>query len=126
MSVPEPNPDVEWHIGEALTNLYVGVCRERRGEKLSAMRFIQHFALDRLIDVVGMLDQPTSVIADPFVADRRIETRFPTFAAQLGEFAQGYHRNVESALAQLDFLNKHFDINHSMAEEIKRLCFFED
>jgi hypothetical protein len=126
MSVPEPNPDVEWHIGEALTNLYIGLCRERRGEKLSAMRFIQHFALDRLIDVVRVQDKPTAVIADPFVADRRIEIRFPSFATQLGQFSQGYYGNVESALAQLDFLDKHFDINHSMVKEIRRLCSFEE
>lgn len=39
----------EWIIGEALTNLYVGMSRYNRGEKLSGSRFVQSYALDRLI-----------------------------------------------------------------------------
>ena len=35
---PEP---VEWYVGEAMTNLYVGLHRDRRGERLSGMRLIQ-------------------------------------------------------------------------------------
>ena len=38
-------------LGEALTNLYVGMAREKRGEKLSAMRFIQGYAVDRLLEL---------------------------------------------------------------------------
>ncbi|MEF1231437.1 hypothetical protein QTO02_28895, partial [Vibrio fortis] len=38
--------DLEWIIGEAMTNLYVGMCRYNRGEKLSRMRFVKSFALD--------------------------------------------------------------------------------
>jgi hypothetical protein len=33
--------DKDWLLGEALTNLYVGLNRDKRGEKLSATRFIQ-------------------------------------------------------------------------------------
>lgn len=121
-AAPDPNPDIEWQIGEALTNLYVGMGRERRGEKLSATRFIQNFALDRLIDVVRMQDKASVVRADPFMPDRRIETRFPSFASHLTDFVQGYDKNAESALAQLNFLEKHFDINGSMANAIRRLC----
>ena len=48
--MPTPNhnkKDTEWMLGEALTNLYVGLGRYHRGEKLSAYRFIQNYALDR-------------------------------------------------------------------------------
>ncbi|MGR5168638.1 hypothetical protein ACPV5L_15690 [Vibrio astriarenae] len=122
---PAPNPNVEWQIGEALTNLYVGMGRERRGEKLTAMRFIQSYALDRLIDLVRMQDEATSVSADPFMPDRRIETRFPSFASHLKDFAQGYKCNAASALAQLDFLERHFEVNKPMAKAIKQLCVYE-
>jgi len=40
---PAPDPlsaSDEWQIGEALSNLYVGLCRHKRGETLSALRFI--------------------------------------------------------------------------------------
>src|ERR1044072_4530284 len=38
----------EWLVGEALTNIYVGLQRDKRGERLSATRFIQGYAVDRL------------------------------------------------------------------------------
>jgi hypothetical protein len=44
---PEP-PAVAWQLGETLTNLYVGLGRLQRGEQLSAARFIQHYAVDRV------------------------------------------------------------------------------
>ncbi len=43
----------EWLLGEALTNLFVGMARYRRGERLSAARFIQGYALDRVIDLAS-------------------------------------------------------------------------
>ncbi len=51
----QPKRSTEWLVGEALTNLYVGLCRERRGEKLSAMRFIQGYAVDRVLDLMELL-----------------------------------------------------------------------
>ncbi|HEY5769444.1 MAG TPA: hypothetical protein VIS71_06325 [Terrimicrobium sp.] len=41
----------EWLVGEALTNLYVGLSRFHRGEKLSAMRLIQCHAVDRILEL---------------------------------------------------------------------------
>ena len=121
-SSPQPNPDMNWQIGEALTNLYVGMNRDRRGETLSAMRFIQSYALDRLIEISIMHNKSTSVTADPFMSDRRIEARFPEFAEKLPSFAQGYNCNSASALAQLRYLETHFDVNRAMATAIKELC----
>ncbi|MEN3540480.1 hypothetical protein AAH991_35580 [Microbispora sp. ZYX-F-249] len=44
-----PYDTVEFHLNEALTNLYVGLHRELRGERLTAARFIQSFAVDPAI-----------------------------------------------------------------------------
>ena len=41
--------DPDWLLGEALTNLLVGLAREKRGERLSALRFIQGHAVDRVL-----------------------------------------------------------------------------
>lgn len=38
-SAPTSPRETQWLVGEALTNLYVGLARFRRGEKLSAARF---------------------------------------------------------------------------------------
>ncbi len=62
---PAHQPDIEWLLGEALTNLYVGLCRYRRGEKLSALRFIQGYAVDRVIELTGSIAQPAANNPDP-------------------------------------------------------------
>ncbi len=118
-----PSSDTQWLIGEALTNLHVGMCRYQRGEKLSAMRFVQQFAVDKLVDLVKQTEPAQPGFVDPFVADRRIELRYPTFAQLLPEFMQGYNGSPQSALAQLRFLGGHFEINQAMKQEIERLCY---
>src|SRR5690349_19278563 len=45
--------DKDWLLGEALTNIYVGLNREKRGEKLSATRFIQGYAVDRVLELAS-------------------------------------------------------------------------
>ncbi|MDN3680227.1 hypothetical protein QWZ04_07800 [Vibrio tapetis subsp. quintayensis] len=117
----EPH-NIDWVLGEALTNLYVAICRFNRGEKLSAMRFCQSFALDRLIDLVNKTEKPQCESIDLFVADRRLEQRYPNFANLLPTFAQGYQNTPQSILAQLGFLETHFKVNSSMSSLIIDLC----
>lgn len=117
-SQPPPRT-VEWLLGEALTNLYVGLCRYQRGEKLSAQRFIQGYAVDRVIELAGMLAAPSVLPADAFVGERRFESRFPQVARRLPEFIQGYERSPESARAILAFLEGHFEVNLSLKNAIQ-------
>ena len=49
---PEPSGR-DWLIGEALTNLYIGLGRFWRGERLAAHRLVQVAALDRLLELEG-------------------------------------------------------------------------
>ena len=116
----------EWIIGEALTNLYVGMSRYNRGEKLSGSRFVQSYALDRLIDLVDQIEHSEPEFVDEFMSDRRLEARFPKFAQLLPTFTQGYERTAESALAQLVFLNTHFTVNQAMCDRITELCSSKD
>jgi len=126
--LPEPGrhaPEersVEWLLGEALTNLYSGLSRAARGERLSAMRSIQVNALDRLLELCATLEPPASSARDAFAYERRYEQRHPRCAQSLPEFAQGYARNVESALAILAFLARHFEVNPAMKRAIEELC----
>jgi lincosamide nucleotidyltransferase B/F len=117
-----PSRDIEWLIGEALTNLYVGLCRYHRGEKLSAEHHVQHFAVDRLLELAALVERETTKPRDAFTNARRIEGRFPLFAAQLPSFVQGYERTPESARAILNWLDGHFALNRSMAEAVRHLC----
>ncbi|WKY59527.1 hypothetical protein Q5H80_18290 [Vibrio sp. SNU_ST1] len=111
-----------WIIGEALTNLYVGMSRYNRGEKLSGSRFVQSYGLNRLIDLVDKTEKSEPEFVDEFMSDRRLEARFPQFAKILPTFTQGYDRTAESALAQLAFLNTHFSVNQAMCDRIIGLC----
>lgn len=108
-----------WLIGEALTNLYVGLGRLRRGEALSAMRFIQHYAVDHILELAEAIEPARPVHRDPFAPERRVEQRFPDLARQLPQFMQGYTRSRESALAILAFLEAHYDVAPVMAEAIR-------
>jgi lincosamide nucleotidyltransferase B/F len=114
--------DKDFLLGEAVTNLYVGLQRDKRGEKLSAMRFIQSYAVDRLLELVEYIDTPNAVHRDPFVNERRFEQRYPNLAPLLCTWAQGYDKNRESAMAILEFLESHFEVNEAMAKEIRNLC----
>jgi hypothetical protein len=115
--------DQEWLLGEALTNLYVGLGRERRGERLSAVRFIQGYAVDRLLELAEGTEaaQPTAA-QDEFALERRFEQRHPHIAPYAPLWLQGYTRNRESALAILDFLEMRFVIEETIAAAIRRLC----
>jgi hypothetical protein len=122
-SVASPPPhDMEWLVGETLTNLYVGLCRYHRGEKLSAEHLVQHFAVDRLLELTALTERESPRSRDEFANARRIEERFPVFATQLPRFIQGYERTPESARAILHWLEGHFAIDRSMAQAVRRLC----
>ena len=112
----------EWLLGEALSNLYVGLGRYRRGEKLSGTRFVEGFAVDRLLQLAALVEEETATAKDPFANERRIEERFPALARKLPSFVQGYERCPESAEAILDYLEAHFPVHPAMAREIRRLA----
>ncbi len=114
--------DKEFLIGEALTNLYVGMGRDKRGEKLSAMRFIQGYAVDRLLELAEYIEPEQNVTRDIFANERRFEARHPVIAREMSAWLQGYEHNRESTLAILSFLASHFEVNAMMAEKIRALC----
>lgn len=115
-------PSTEWLIGEAITNLYVGLLRDRRGEKLSALRFIQSYAVDRILELSEKIEAVESISRDDFNIERRYEKRNPAMSRVLPELLQGYERNQESALAALSYLDRNFEINPAMKQAILELC----
>ncbi len=113
---------LEWLLGEALTCLYVGMGRYRRGEKLSAQRFIQHYAVDRLLELSSRVESEAPALRDAFAPERRYEQRFPQTARLLPQFVQGYAAIPQSALAILDFLDRHFEVDAALKTKIRQLC----
>lgn len=122
---PAPPPEAhstEWLMGEALTCLYVGLCRYRRGEQLSAFRFVQVFVVDRIVELAERLEPESPALRDVFARERRFEARFPQTAATLAPLMQGYAATPQSARACLEFLDRHFDVNPKMRAAILELC----
>lgn len=118
------NHTLEWLIGEALTNLYVGLGRYHRGERLSALRLIQVYAVDRVIELAQHVETEQvgpAMHRDAFAAERRFEQRFPDVSRELPRFLQGYDRSPESAATILAFLERHWEVNPAMAQAIRRL-----
>lgn len=121
LPLPERSEDEAFLLGELLSNLYVGLCRYRRGEKLSAMRFIQVYAIDRLIGLLenSLLNEGNS--EDAFCLERRVEQRYPQYQKLLDDCCQGSCACDASALAMLDFVNQHYEIDAFIENEIRRL-----
>lgn len=109
------------HIGEILTNLYVGLCRYARGEKLTAARYIERQALDFLLECSGFMTQETPCYKDIFTVDRRYELRFPALADYLPRMLQGYERCPESALAILECTEQYFPVDPYIKDRIVAL-----
>jgi hypothetical protein len=113
---------LEHPLNEALTNLYVGLGRYLRGEKLSATRFIQGYAVDSILSVLHLLESEVSYFPDPFGNERRLEIRFPRFAKLVGGMVQGYDHVPESALRLLNYLEEVYPVNPRLSDEIRRLA----
>lgn len=126
---PDPTPgggvDVPWALGEALTNLYVGLGRYHRGERLAAARLVQNHAVDRVLELASVWETAEAASSaasrDPFQAERRVERRIPALAGLLPTFVQGYDRTPESARAILGYLETHADVEPHLRAAILAL-----
>ena len=118
---PEDHP-MEWLVGEALSNLYVGMCRYLRGERWSAAIFVQSHALHRVADIVVKQSGGAEEGRDPYTVDRRFESRHADADALFARCMRGYERTPESALEILAFLEARCEVGPVIAAEIRRLC----
>jgi hypothetical protein len=118
-------PSETWIVGEALSCVFVGLQRWHRGEKLSAARFVQGYALDRLIELDAMREAIVDhdVPADPFNRERRLERRQPELARELPTLLPGYAQTPQAALAILAALERrHAPMNPAIVERIRELA----
>jgi len=119
---PPPRPQldsVEFHLNEALTNLYVGLHRELRGERLVAMRFIQSFAVDRVIALLRLTDPRVRDRRDPFEPSRRVEQAYPPEMLPLAAMVPGYEHNRQAASFTLSWLKERFKVDPVIAGAIE-------
>jgi hypothetical protein len=117
-----PYDTADYQVNEAVTNLYVGLHREARGERLSATRFIQSYAVDRLLTFLYLTETGAVPRQDPFTIERAAETRFGPELLPLASMVPGYERNREAALAILAWLEARVSVDPTLAAEIRRLA----
>lgn len=110
--------DMHDAFNEALTNLYVGLCRVHRGEKLSGYRFIETFALNNILSVLHLCEERDQTHEDDYNIERRFEKHYPIFSKSLPLMLQGYQHIEVSALNLFNFLKAHMDVPSVMENEI--------
>jgi hypothetical protein len=116
---PSPYATPHYQLNEIVTNLYVGLHRELRGERLAAFRLIQVHAIDRLLTWLDVTGAATAPRQDPFAVERGAERRV---SVPFGDFMTGYDRNREAALALLEWLEPRADVDKRLAAEIRSLA----
>ena len=95
-----------------ITNLYIGLHRELRGERLAAMRLIQVHAVDSLMTYLDLTGQSSRERQDPFAVERGAERRLE---APFTELVPGYDKNREAALAMLAWLEERVEVDPTLA-----------
>lgn len=121
-AAPSPYLTPHYQANEILTNLYVGLHRDARGERLSAARLIQVHAVDRAVTLLGLLDVDAGAQQDAFAVERGAERRFGPDRLPLAELMPGYERNRQAALAMLAWLEAHADVDQRLASAVRALA----
>jgi hypothetical protein len=115
-----PYDTIEFHLNEALTNLYVGLHRQLRGERLTATRFIQSYAVDHVIALQD-LTTPGRHRRDPFEPSRRVEQAHPPGELPLAAMVPGYEHNWAAARFTLGWLRHRFAVDPVILGAIEQL-----
>lgn len=115
------NDNIEFRINEALTNIYVGLLRALRGEKLSAYRFIETYAFNNLLGIIHHFEKATNVSIDLFNIERRFEFLYPNMKSNLENMLSGYNHMAKSAKTILSYISNIYDVNKALKKEIEIL-----
>lgn len=112
---------LDFHFQEALTNVYVGLNRYMRGEKLAGSAMIQYHALRHLLHSLPFMGCAADEQVDLHDHFRRAEKNYPKLAAELSSVLAGIDGTAQAAEAVLAFLEKHWTPNETMVRQIRRL-----
>lgn len=122
----KPLADADYALGELISCLYVGLCRFRRGETLSAWRFVQGYCIDRVLELaeiwIPSREEETGLQSDPYNRDRRAESLRPELAALFEKAIAGYRETPQAALAILEWVERRTKVNEAMKAEILALA----
>lgn len=124
-NVPKEH-DLQRLLGELLTIMYIGLCKYRRGELLSACGYFFGQARDLFARISGHCEpRDASVRIDPFSPDRHFEDAFGNLQSTAEMIVQGYRNIPGSAEALMDFLESRFPIDRFISKQIRDLIYEE-
>ncbi|MDI6097012.1 hypothetical protein QLQ12_00125 [Actinoplanes sp. NEAU-A12] len=119
--VPRPPFDTEeFHLNDALVSLYIGLHRELRGERLSAVRLIQGRAVDGAIALLR-LGGGEPPYRDAFEPARRVERAYPVEVLPLASMVPGYGGNVAAARFTFEWLCRRRTVPAGIGDAIREL-----
>lgn len=95
----------------------MGLKREARGERLSAFRFIQGYAIDRILTILALRNP--AACWDPFDPARRAEANGASGLVPLAAMMPGYHANRAAAGTILNWLEGQFEVDPVIAAAIR-------
>ena len=104
--------NITYELNTFLSNIYIGLLRDYRGEKAAAFLMIQVYAANHFLK---LLDKNPD---DPYVVERRIEQRLDL---AYDKIYPGIKHNIDSARFQLNEIKKHYDINKEFLKVIGKL-----
>ncbi|MFU8792888.1 MAG: hypothetical protein ACNA7K_02590 [Acholeplasmataceae bacterium] len=113
--------DIEFHLNEALTNIYVGLMRYQRGEKLSAYRFIETYAFENILKVLHHFESEKGTYFDAYGIERRFEIHYPKFSLNLNHFLMGYDHILTSAYHLFVFIDSIYPMNAWLKSKLMTL-----
>jgi hypothetical protein len=104
---PSDGSDVSHAVNEVMTNLFVGLHRDARGEVLAALRLIQVHAVDRVLRILELGEGDRGSRQDLFAPERGVERQHRGRDLPLAAMAPGYGHNAGAARAVLSWLQAH-------------------
>lgn len=110
--MPKKDIDQSYVYNTWLSNLYIGLLRENRGEKAAAFLMIQVYASKHFLTLLN------PKVDDPFVVERRVEDRLNLDYEKL---YSGYNGNKTSAAYQIHVLEKRFNMPEVFTNKIEAL-----
>lgn len=108
--------ELSYYVDQALSNLLVGALRLRRGERLAALAMIERYAINNLLTAYRVKNNLK--IEDPFNIERRAEQ---ALGVDIAPLVQGYERLERSLEQILAFAENNFEVNSSIAQNIRAL-----
>ncbi|GFZ26425.1 hypothetical protein [Lactobacillus corticis] len=108
-----------FHLNESLTNLYVGLLRLKRGERLNAYRVISQDAVGEYLNFLKE-ELPHDANQDPYVCSRRFEQNHPEWIKTVYSLSLGIEQTEELATRLFNLLIRE-SINPEMAAKVQAL-----